>query len=504
MRSHGPPSRSRSASRLHGWCGAPLVGILLSTLLPVGCGDVGAGDRTVTEPTAARNAFAEVDLPDGIDVETMDPVLLESARERIRATTAEPESAAAWASLADLWLAHARYDLAVDPAGRAVELAPESPRRRLVLAVALENAGELDAALDSARRAVELDRGDASLAWWVSGLALDAGELEEAEALAVSALQLDPGDTTGVHALVMVQLAEGDAAAALASIEPLVRADPSDQASRFLFGRALQAAGRTDEATRQLMVAGASRPVFVHPWIVEIREGRVDRNQRIQDVARLASEGRLDEALALSDELESIYGPEREIRFSRVVVNAIAGRHEEVLKEADAIIADEPDWAAPRLRAGLASLAIAMRTVPPGGTGVARARMEGSRCIELAPGDAESHELLGRSHAAVGAWAEALPSFRKCLDLQPSVARYHVAVGDCLVETGAAREGLNLMRRMNQAFGRSVDATLVEARALASLGRTEDARRLLEGCRQAMPGHPGVARTARYIAESGG
>ena len=466
-----------------------------------GCGDAGRDGAGASEGNEVASTAA---LPPGVDAASLDPAVLEFVLTRLQATERSPDSAVAWSELADAWLAHARYDLAVDPATRAVELDPESARRRLLLAVALEGAGENLAAGDVAMAAVELDPSNPQLAWRASRFAIDAGDIEEARRLATLATTLDPDDVRGRQALAMVELADGDADAAIAAIGPVVDANREDKASRFLLGRALQLAGRESDASRQLMIAGESRPVFVDPWTQEVRELRVDRKQRIQDVIDLAGDGRLQQALALSDELEARYGADREILFSRVVAHTLAGRREDVVAAADVVIAMEPDWAPPRLRAGLASLALAMSVSPMDSAGIERARMEGERCVNLAPGDPQSHELLGRALAAEGRWSDALAVFRRCLEMSPSVARYHIAVGDCLVETGSQLEAINLMRRMNTVFGRSVDATLVEARALAAAGRPVEASRLLRDCRAAIPNHPGITRTEQAIKEAGG
>ena len=492
-----PASTPRQRSHLVPARVAFLAGFVLS--LSAGCGEA-------VEPGTSEgsSAVTPVVLPAGIDPNSFDPVVLELVREKLRATVENPDSSAAWSELADVWIAHSRDDLAVDPATRAVELAPDSARRRLLLAVAFEGVGEVQAALDAARMAVELDPDNAALTWTAGRLALDAGDIEAARQLAVRSSTLDPGDARARQLLALVELADGDFAAAIASVEPVVREDPDDLASRFLLGRGLQLAGKDAAAARQLTVAGSARPVFINPWAAEVRAGRVDRNHRLQQVASLAGEGRLEEALALADELEARYGSEKEITFSRVVAHTLAGRPEDVVAAADVVILAEPDWSPPRLRAGLASLAIAMRKMPPEPDGVARARAEGERCVALSPGDPQSHELLGRGLAADGRWAEALLVFRRCLDMAPSVARYHIAVGDCLVETGGHLEAINLMRRMNATFGRSVDATLVESRALAVSGRSDEARRLLEQCRKALPSHPDIGRTERVVLEAGG
>ena len=495
-----PASGSRIARDAIGVMSLLVLGV--GFVLPVGCGDAGGEASNVGGATGTMGSTAS--FPPGVDPESLDPMVRDLAQVKLQATIDTPDSPRAWAELADVWMAHARYDLAVDPAGKAVELAPESARRRLLFAVALEGAGENLAAGDVALAAVDLDPENAQLAWRASRFAFDAGDLEEARRLATRAVALAPNDVRGSQALALVELADGDAAAAIAAIGPVVRANKDDKASRFLLGRALQLAGRDAEAARELMIAGEARPVFVDAWTQEVRDLRVDRKQRIQDVMGLAGAGRLQEALDLADELEALYGADREILFSRVVAHAVGGRRQDVVTAADAVIAVEPDWAPPRLRAGLASLALAMAMSPVDLDGVARARREGERCIQLAPGDPQSHELLGRALAAEDRWEDALVVFRRCLSMAPSVGRYHIAVGDCLVQTGGHLEAINLMRKMNNNFGRSVDAALVESRAMAAAGRPEEARRLRNECRAAIPNHPGIIRTEKAIVEAGG
>lgn len=478
----------------------PLLGALGAWLLlgTIGC-DSEPSDADV--PAAITD---EVGFPAGVDPGTLDSAVRELLIERLRAVEARPDDGAAWGSLADGWLAHARYDLAVDPANRAVVLQPDSARRRLLLAVALAGAGEPLAAYDMSRLAVELDPDRAFLVWRAAAWAMEAGELEEARRLAARAIELDPDDPHGYRVLGMTLLSEGDAERAAGVMEPYLRGRPGDLAARYLLGRAWQALGRDVEADRELTVAGAARPVFIDPWTQAVRDQRIDRGQRLDDVLSLASEGRGEEAFTLLANMQARYGPDKEILFGRVAAMAILGDHAGVVSGADEVIALEPNWAPPRLRAGLAAVALVQRGAENRSELLDRARREGLRCVELTPGDPQAHELLGRAAAADGRWADALVAFRRCLELEPSTARYHVAVADSLVESGELLAATRTVRRMDETFGRSVDSALVEARALALGGRAADARRLLEQCRQAMPDHPGVGRTEAVVVEAGG
>ena len=115
--------------------------------------------------------------------------------------------------------------------------------------------------------------------------------------------------------------------------------------------------------------------------------------------------------------------------------------------------------------------------------------------IGSAPAAIEGHELLGQSLGLLGRWKEAASSFSTCIELAPRTARHHVQLSDALVESGDPMAALRVVDQMNQEFGRSVDAGLVRARALAAFGRIDEARALLAQCRQAMPNHPDLPRT---------
>ena len=460
------------------------------------------GESTVTD--APPSVADDVRFPEGVDPGTLDSAVRELLVERLRAVESRPDDGEAWGDLADAWLAHARYDLAVDPANRAVVLQPDSARRRLLLAVALGGAGESVAAYDMSKIAVGLDPDQAFLAWRAAAWALEAGELEDAWRLAARAIELDPTDAHGHRILGMTLLADRDPEQAVAVMEPHVGRQPGDLAARYLLGRALQVMGRDDDGARELTVAGAARPTFIDPWTQSVRDQRLDRSQRMDDVLSLAAKGRREDAFALLAQMEARYGPEKEIRFGKVAALAVLGDHAGVLSSADEIIAVEPGWAPPRLRAGLAAVALAQRGAENPGELLRRAREEGLRCVELTPGDPQAHELIGRAAAADGRWGDALVAFRRCLEIEPSTVRYHIAVADSLVETGGLLDAIRVVRRVDETFGRSVDSALVESRALAIGGRARDARRLLEQCRGAMPNHPGVRRTELVVVEAGG
>lgn len=481
------------------WVPAVLSLLLATSILP-GCG---RSEEASAESDSARTTDLEL-FPRTVDPATLDSAVRELMADRLQRTLDRPADPEAWAAVADGWLAHARYDLAVDPANRAVELSPESARRRLLLAVAFEGNGEIEAALDQGLLSRARAPQEAFLAWRCAAWALDLGDLELAERLARKAIELDPEDVRGRHVLAMVLLAGGDELQAEAITEEIIRSNPSDRAARYLRGRALRSLGREEEAVAQLLVAGPARPVFIDPWTLEVRRDRVDLTQRLEDVLNLAARGRAEEARALLATLEARYGTGRQVLFGRVAMRAMLGDHAGVIESADVVIAVDDDWAPPRLRAGLAAITLAQRGEGDREALLQRASDEGRRCIELTPGDPESHELLGRADAARGDWVAALAAFRRCLEIDPSTLRFHLAVGECLLETGEPVEAVLHLRGMDETFGRSVDSALVQARCYAVLGRLDDARLILNQCREAAPEHPRIPTVERAILEASG
>jgi predicted Zn-dependent protease len=477
------------------------LGVLMmsSASLVVACGD------TSTEaPTPSTTASSAV-FPDTVDVETLDPSVRRLLETRLAAVAATPNDPRAHAALADAWLAHDRSDLAVEPARLAVGGATGADlvTRNILLGDALAATGDFDAAITAGRAALAAGTTESAAHWRVAGWALEVGDLDTARELAVKAVSLAPTDPTAARMLATVLLADGKAEDAVATLVPFA-ADPRDGATQYLLARAFTALGRDAEASRSTTLAGDARPTFVDPWLQSVRETRVDLAAQLTFALEEASKGRRAEAIAIIEGVRPLHPGRREVESGLMGVHALLNEHETVLKIADALIADDPNWTIPRTRAAFAAFSLARGTAPPEAVMLARAETEAEALVGLAPDTAESYELLGRVRAVQERWDEALVAWRKAFELDPSDARYHLAVGECLVMTGQPLEGIRVLNDMDRIFGRSVDAALVRVRAMVAVGRLADARSLLEQCRRANPQHPGVLIAEQALVEAGG
>ena len=477
------PSRSRPA---------PMRWILLGVTIAMvcaGCGDAG-------RPESAR---AGQELPTPSDLDTYDvgvrtEILAEL--ERLGAETSDP---AAWARLGDLYLAHDRPALAIRCYDKSLGLAPELVRPRYLRAWANHDQGALDAARADIERVIELDPTSTHPKWRAAGWLVEAGELEAAARLAEASIVPPDVDLNGIRMLASIRLDQGRPEDCVALLEPLVRSRPKDRGSHYTLGRAKQILGRTEESARHLRLAGDARSTFGDPWLNELSNRRSDLAARLIDVQTRSNQDRHDEAMGLIDSLTAMYGPRREIRYAALVVLANRGDHAGVLEAVPGLVAEEPAWALPRFREAQSALAIARTATPADPGGVDRAVAAANAGIELAPGAIEGYELLGEASGTRGRWLDAAAAYRRCVELAPFIARHHVQLADALVRSGDPMAGVEVVDAMDRDFGRSVDAALVRARAFAMFGRFDEAKAILDQCRRALPGHPGIPRTDAAI-----
>lgn len=502
-------SRFRLPPRPGRW--TPLV--VAAGLVFAGCEDPGSSGRGqggsgAGEAAGSSSAVGSIErslFPESVDIEALDPAVAVHLADRLARVAEVPEDPEANAALADAWLAHDRAELAVEPARRAaVEGTPLDRVGRLVLlGDALAASGDIDGAIEAGRVGLSIAGEDANLHWRLAGWSFDAGDLDEARRLATRATSLAPGEPVPSRMLATILLADGRAVEAIRALAPFAR-DPRDGATQYLMSRALNAAGRPEEAEVAATLAGDTRPTFVDPWLAGVRATRVDLAARLSFALELASRGERDAAFAAVAALRPLYPDRRELDATVVGIHALANEHERVLELVEPMIAADPEWTIPRTRGGFAALALARRTIPPEPALLARAAADAEVLARLLPNDAEANDLLGRVRAAQGRWGEALVTFRRAMQLEPSQGRHRVAVGECLLMTGGPLEAEAVVDEMDRLFGRSVDAALIRVRAMAATGRQAEARGLLEQCRRAIPNHPGLILAERAVSEAGG
>jgi tetratricopeptide (TPR) repeat protein len=454
-----------------------------------GCDEPGSVARTSGVDRGAASIPTPTDL-DEYDVGVKAAVEAELAS--LRAAINDPD---AWERLGDLYLAHDRPGLAIECYSGSLRLDANRARSVYLRGWAYHDQGDLENARADIEQAMILDPVTTHVKWRAAGWMAEEGDIDAAVAIAQASIVPPNVDTNAVRMLAKIRLEEGRADETIRLLEPILKRQPQDRGSHYAVGRAKQMVGRDDEAARHLRIAGDARSTFGDPWLNEAMSRRADLTARLLAVEALSKARRPDDAAAAISQLRGQYGEMREIDYAEIVVMVNRNDYQGALDLIPALVASDPGWAVPRFREAQCLLVLA-RAREPHDLGMIEQAVTAARSgIGSAPAAIEGHELLGQSLGLLGRWKEAASSFSTCIELAPRTARHHVQLSDALVESGDPMAALRVVDQMNQEFGRSVDAGLVRARALAAFGRIDEARALLSQCRQAMPNHPDLPRT---------
>ena len=128
-----------------------------------------------------------------------------------------------------------------------------------------------------------------------------------------------------------------------------------------------------------------------------------------------------------------------------------------------------------------------------------RAVRELKRALELDPGYAPAHQMLGNIYYHLGLLDSALEEFRKALDLDPTGQNPTRLLAMLSVSRGKYEEGLRLFRQVAPEANSSVWSSEL-AWTLLYLGRNDEAWHLVDGFLQAHPeDRGGVVTSARAI-----
>jgi predicted O-linked N-acetylglucosamine transferase (SPINDLY family) len=192
--------------------------------------------------------------------------LVPALRELKEAIAGSPRSAASASELAQAWeravVSHREGDLAAALAGydRVLDAQPRYAPGLYLAGIVARTQNEASAAQQRFRAAVEVAPRfvDARLAL-VDSL-VDGGQAERAASVAREGLAIDAAPARLWRALGEIELARGDAEAALSALDTALMRDSEDGETHYTHGVALQTARRMDDAARAYHRALVFRP----------------------------------------------------------------------------------------------------------------------------------------------------------------------------------------------------------------------------------------------------
>ncbi len=393
---------------------------------------VAAAVQAACEGRATRTADEGPVLPGRPEV--LDPELLQLVERHAARVRERPQDARRHGKLGLVYEANDLWPEARASFERARALATDEPAWHLHAAIVQHKLGDAQAALASLREGVRLHPGFAPLAGRLGDLCLQGGDFEGGRSAYEAAARLAPQAPEPLVGLGEIALADGEPELAIEYLERAIALDPDYRCARYVLGLAYRAAGRQEEAQRELALGASGRK-------------RALRDPASKELGRLSS------------------GVERVLAQSQRLLKQ--GRAGAAAKLLEPVAARHPDDARLRLNLGLSWFQMGRQE-----EGIA----ELEECQRLEPGFHMVPFNLAACLLSLGRPAEALGPAERAIELSPEFPPSHFVLGRALFELGRDEQALLVLDQAQRRDPKNpgVQGTLGEL--CLRLGRREDAR----------------------------
>lgn len=182
-----------------------------------------------------------------------------AAKEYRRATELDPRMLPAYVNLG-LALLEKQPAEAVAPLRKAVELAPDASRPKVLLGIAFEKTGDAPAAIEQLRAARDLDPSNLDIQLELARAQLIAQHYDQAETEFRAAIKLRPDSGMAHYGLAESLLQQKKNEEAAAELATYLQSSPKDSIARIKRASILTDLGKNDDALAELDQAATSRP----------------------------------------------------------------------------------------------------------------------------------------------------------------------------------------------------------------------------------------------------
>lgn len=460
------------------------------------------GAVIVTAPSGCGPATPPAPIPRPADLAQADPWVSHEIDVACEAVSASPRDAARWAVLGDLYYAHDYFGLATDAYAVSLELDPAQPVVRYMLAVTHHADGDTAQALAELEIAMSLDATTPHLRWRAAEWLIDAGDLDRAATMAEAAVTLGPDDRTAIRMLARVRLEQGRPDETIELVGPLLVATPDDPEVRSLRGRALRAAGRVDEAARDMLLAGDVQPTWFDEWINRVLVRRTDLAWWIRRIQRTANGGQPEVARTMLGRLREWHPDAREVDFTEGVVLVNEGRLDEAITGFERLVESDPDWAAARVRAAATRMARADVAADVIAALDDRQAAEATlvAAIENEPDNEDALALLATARERLGRPGEAVEPRRRLVERVPGDRGHRLRLARTLLAAGDPAGAIAALDAAVETLGpEGVPAMIVRVEGLVALDRRQDAALLVDTFRSRASRHPALPMLQRLL-----
>jgi len=395
-------------------------------------------------------------------------------REAVEKLDQNPQDARAVGDLAMLLDAYEQTDAAEDYYARAAELQPKAMQWSYLRGVALAKLGRNQEAAEAFRSAVSIQPGYRPARLRLADLEREAGAADEAAELYQSVLGIDPNSATAELGLGRLALDSGDIDEAVRRLERAVALAPRFPATHFALAEAYRAAGRSEDAARELAVyeRGGKRiaRIFNDPLldtVESMREG--EELLHVERGARLEQQGDFQAAVREYEKaLEA--NPESVVAHSGMIsAYGVLQDFEKAEEHFRTAVEIDPEVEELHYNFGV------LRSIQ----GRYQEGIEAfRRSLEINPTQADTQSNLGFALETVGQRTEALKHYRGALESEPNhrLANYHL--GRNLLDQGKPRQAIPYLEKaVIVEDPRTPEYLKLLAEALRRSGRTAEAKK---------------------------
>ncbi len=290
-------------------------------------------------------------------------------------------------------------------------------------------AGRIAEARRAFERALREDRNAYQAAYNLGVLADRSGNANRAMDYYRQALRIQSDYEKAAEGMVTILLRRGGLRDALALVEPLARANPTNLELQALYAEVLVRGERYDQAMEAARRALRCDERFVPALIAIVK-------------ASLA-QGRKELAESILEQALTIQENNAELHFIKgTMLRDQPGRFRDALAEFERAVRLRPDYAEARMALGVAQLS---------GGNYREALQNFEVAANLAPSLVAVHLNLAEGYRTTKQWTKAKAAFEKVLRMEPNLAEAHFNMALMYMTAGADFPGLDELQALERA-----------------------------------------------------
>jgi tetratricopeptide (TPR) repeat protein len=418
------------------------------------------------------------------------PEVAAAARDALASLADNPRDAERWARFGMICEANGIIEPARNAYASATALASSEPKYWYRLALVEARTGRIDEAIAAMRHVTNANAAYAPAHWRLGLWLLDRDDTDAAERAFVRAREIDPRDLSASTGLARVYLQRSQEQAASDVLERALADHPGDRYAMRLLGTAYRRLGRNEEADFAQAVGELGEPVWADPWTDEMMQFRRGFAVRLKDATAYFTAGRMDEAMALLQQLRLEKPDDLALLDHLGEVYIAAGRLDEGTAMLEQVVARDPD----RFEAhvNLASAYLKRNQL-------AKAGAEADRALALSPTLGRAHETKGLVLWRGGDDAGAAAAFTTALRWDPRSVRASVWLGMVEMNRRNPAGALESFNRATRLDPTRVDAWIGVANATMARREWERASSALQHAARLSPDSPDVRQAADQL-----